>query len=135
LISTSIDLLLQSLLRELGEEYTYAAFIRKLEVSKTKFNPAQLTGLEQRMSLLNSFLDPNSPPALSSKKKKIGPGRFRAGQLTIIDLSDPFMDTGSACGLFEIIVRLFVRAKVDTGKVLVVDEAHKVCMTYSSLQS
>jgi DNA helicase HerA-like ATPase len=31
----------------------------------------------------------------------------------------------SACGLFEIIIRLFVRADVGSGKVLVVDEAHK----------
>jgi hypothetical protein len=52
--------------------------------------------------------------------------RFSAGQLTIIDLSDPFIDSGSACGIFEIIIRLFVRAEVETGKVLVVDEAHKV---------
>ena len=52
--------------------------------------------------------------------------RFAAGQLTIIDLSDPFLDAASACGLFEIIIRLFIRADVDTGKVLVVDEAHKV---------
>jgi len=51
--------------------------------------------------------------------------RFAAGQLTIIDLSDPFIDSVSACGLFEIITRLFVRADVGTGKVLVVDEAHK----------
>ena len=46
--------------------------------------------------------------------------------MTIIDLSDPFLDAASACGLFEIIVRLFIRAEVNTGKVLVVDEAHKV---------
>jgi DNA helicase HerA-like ATPase len=52
--------------------------------------------------------------------------RFEAGQLTIIDLSDPFIDPASACGLFEIVTRLFKRADVGTGKVLVVDEAHKV---------
>lgn len=52
--------------------------------------------------------------------------RFAAGQLTIVDLTDPFIDPKSACGLFEIVTRLFVRAEVGTGKVLVVDEAHKV---------
>ena len=93
--------------------------MRRLEVSKQKFNVAQLTGLEQRLSLLNSFLE---PPQNKKKRSK----RFSAGQLTIIDLSDPFLDAASACGLFEIIVRLFIRAEVDTGKVLVVDEAHKV---------
>lgn len=54
--------------------------------------------------------------------------RFAPGELTIIDLSDPFIDPASACGLFEVITRLFVRADVGTGKVLVVDEAHKVCV-------
>lgn len=52
--------------------------------------------------------------------------RFAQGQVTIIDLSDPFIDPAAACGMFEIIVRIFIRADVQTGKVLVVDEAHKV---------
>lgn len=69
------------------------------------------------MALLTSFMNPNMKPQT----------RFAESQLTIIDLSDPFIDPASACGLFEIITRLFVRADVGTGKVLVVDEAHKVC--------
>ena len=77
----------------------------------------QIGYLEQRMTLLDTFVD---------KKKDQSTERFKAGQLTIIDLSDPFMDAGSACALFEIVTRLFVRAEVSTGKVLVVDEAHKV---------
>lgn len=75
------------------------------------------------MALLTSFMDKNA--------KGIAPNRsrFAPGQLTIIDLSDPFIDSASACGLFEIITRLFVRADVGTGKVLVVDEAHKYLST------
>lgn len=92
----------------------------QLEISKRKFNPAQLAGLEQRLSLLNSFLE-----ELPQRQRKTLP-RFRKGELTIVDLSDPFLDPSSACGLFEIVVRLFTRAEVGTGKVLVVDEAHKV---------
>jgi hypothetical protein len=109
----------QSILRDLGEDFSYDKFMKRLEGKKESFNPAQLTGLEQRMALLTSFLDtrPNSSPRTE---------RFAAGQLTIADLSDPFIDPASACGLFEIITRLFVRAEVGTGKVLVVDEAHKV---------
>jgi len=107
-----------SILRGLGEDFSYDEFMKRLEGKKESFNPAQLTGLEQRMALLTSFLDtrPRSGPRNE---------RFAAGQLTIIDLSDPFIDPASACGLFEIITRLFVRAEVGTGKVLVVDEAHK----------
>ncbi|KZT65188.1 hypothetical protein DAEQUDRAFT_677220 [Daedalea quercina L-15889] len=109
-----------SILRDLGEQYTYQNFKTKLEQKKTKFNPAQLAGLEQRTALLEAFLDKKGPG-----KQQVAPARFAAGQLTIIDLSDPFIDSASACGFFEIIVRLFVRARVNTGKVLVVDEAHK----------
>lgn len=111
----------QSILRDLGENYTYREFMARLEECKTSFNTAQLAGLEQRMALLTSFMDP-STAGLSRDRP-----RFAPGQLTIIDLSDPFIDSASACGLFEIITRLFVRADVGTGKVLVVDEAHKVC--------
>lgn len=99
----------------------------KLESSRAKFNAAQIAGLEQRLSLLTAFLAEASPALKTAKKpNKIQSPRFRAGQITIIDLSDPFLDTASACGLFEIIVRQFIRADVATGKVLVVDEAHKV---------
>ncbi|KAJ3551358.1 hypothetical protein NM688_g4749 [Phlebia brevispora] len=106
-----------SILRELGEDYSYGAFRTKLEVKKRDLQPAQLNGLKQRMELLESFVD--------KTKKRAAPQRFDAGQLTIVDLSDPFIDSSSACTFFEILVRLFVRAKIGTGKVLVVDEAHK----------
>ena len=79
-----------------------------------------MTGLEQRLALLKTFLSPT----------RLETPRFQPGHLTIIDLTDPFIDATSACGLFEIAVRLFVRAKVETGKVLLVDEAHKVCQSY-----
>jgi hypothetical protein len=108
-------------LRDLGEDFTFRAFTEKLENEKRNFNPAQLAGLEQRMSLLKSFMAKRTP--MSRRPKP----RFAAGRLTIIDLSDPFIDSASACSLFEIVTRMFVRADVGTGKVLVVDEAHKVC--------
>jgi hypothetical protein len=106
-------------LRELGDNFTYQAFLRKLENLKQGFNPNQLSGLKQRMVLLESFLE-------SGKKRTQTPTRFMGGKLTIVDLTDPFIDSASACALFEIITRLYQRAEIDTGKVLVVDEAHKV---------
>ncbi|KZT72717.1 hypothetical protein DAEQUDRAFT_805007, partial [Daedalea quercina L-15889] len=109
-----------SILRDLGENYSYPAFKDKLILRKAKFNPAQLAGVEQRTALLEAFLDKRP-----LGDQRAAPARFAAGQLTIIDLSDPFIDPASACCFFEIITRLFVRARVDTGKVLVVDEAHK----------
>ncbi|KIY52355.1 hypothetical protein FISHEDRAFT_63890 [Fistulina hepatica ATCC 64428] len=109
-----------SILRDLGESFTFQRFQRELDLKKTQFNPAQVAGLQQRMSLLKSFMVPTGSKGVREQR-----GRFAAGQLTIVDLSDPFVDTDSACSLFEIVVRLFVRAKVDTGKVVLVDEAHK----------
>ena len=97
-------------------------------MSKQRFSLTQLTALEQRLSLLNSYLEPLQD--ISTRRPK----RFSAGQLTIIDLSDPFLDAASACALFEIMVRLFIRAEVDTGKVLVVDEAHKVSVRVIVIQ-
>jgi hypothetical protein len=82
-------------------------------------NPMQINALEQRLFLLNSFIKSDRPSTNTP--------RFAPGQLTIIDLSDPFIDAASACALFEIVLRVFVRADLkDAGKFLVVDEAHKV---------
>ncbi|KAG8929014.1 hypothetical protein FRC01_005053 [Tulasnella sp. 417] len=106
--------LILNILRELGETFTYTRFKLKLEERAKTFNPAQKAMCDQRLSLLESFLEHTSAKA-----------RFKAGEVTIVDLTDPFIDPASACSLFEIITRLFIRAPVKTGKVLVVDEAHK----------
>ena len=90
------------------------------------FSPQQKCALEQRLVLLKTFVA--STPVVDKKP------RFKSGQLTIVDLSDPFVDPASACSLFEIVTRMFIRAEVNTGKVLVVDEAHKVhCHCCSSV--
>lgn len=109
-----------NLLRGMGESFTYDGFLEKLESLKQDLNPAQLSSLKIRMDLLHSFVMPTQTEAKKIKR------RFAKGRLTIIDLSDPFIDPSSACGLFEIVLRLFQRVEVGTGKVLVVDEAHKV---------
>jgi hypothetical protein len=77
------------------------------------------------MWLLKSFMRPCTRGVLGATPSK-DTSKFAAGQITIIDLSDPFMDMTSACGIFEIFVRLYVRSTLESGKVLVVDEAHKV---------
>jgi len=105
-----------SILRELGEDYTYDKFLERLEIQCEEFTKIQRGHLDQRMALLKLFTstEPHTQP------------RFSPGQLTIVDLSDPFIDPKSACGLFEIIIRIFTRADLGkAGKVLLVDEAHK----------
>jgi hypothetical protein len=114
------------ILRDIGvDDFSYTKFKARLDVFKKKFNPEQLSGLEQRMLLLESFLEKGS-------KRISVETRFKEGQLTIVDLTDPFIDAGHANALFEIMTRLFERAIIDTGKVLVVDEAHKVgCFSFA----
>lgn len=107
-------------LRKLGENFSFSAFKHELDDLKGDLNPLQKASLEQRLALLYSFLESSR-----SKAKPSRPTRFAKGQLTIIDLSDPFIDADSACGIFNIICRLFTRVEVGTGKVLVIDEAHK----------
>ena len=104
--------------------------MKQLEEKKREMNPAQKAGLKQRLELLQTFTRQtrNLPSSNTSRntltmKEEV---RFASGMVTIIDLSDPFVDPALAGAIFEICIRLFQRASVDTGKVLVVDEAHKV---------
>jgi len=103
----------------------------KLDECKKAMNPAQKAGLKQRLELLQTFTRTTDKPTLSRSRNTMtmkDEERFAAGMVTIVDLSDPFVDPALAGAIFEICVRLFQKASVDTGKVLVVDEAHKVLL-------
>ncbi|KAI0265152.1 hypothetical protein BC834DRAFT_1033285 [Gloeopeniophorella convolvens] len=113
-------------LRELGDQYMYSSFMQKLEERKKDMNPSQKAGLKQRLELLQTFTRPGKQKRAAGLFKALeDERRFASGMITIIDLTDPFVDAAMAGGIFEICLRLFQRADVDTGKVLVVDEAHK----------
>lgn len=51
---------------------------------------------------------------------------FEPGSLTIVDLSCPFVDDGAACALFNISLALFLENRGDVGRIVALDEAHKV---------
>ena len=51
---------------------------------------------------------------------------FNAGELTIVDLSCPFVEEGAACALFNICLELFLEGRGDVGRLVALDEAHKV---------
>ena len=53
--------------------------------------------------------------------------QFKPGTLTIVDLSCPFVDENAACALFSICLELFLEDRSSTGRILALDEAHKVC--------
>jgi hypothetical protein len=118
-------------LRDLGEDFTFTRFKEKIEMRKKSFNSSQKSGLEQRMALLESFLHSPAAGKFGYYNKVTSHLRFTFGQLTIVDLSDRLIDHYIASALFDIVVRNFERADVGTGKVLLVDEAHKVTSSFA----
>lgn len=95
----------------------YLEFKRRL--AKEKFDPTQTIMLKMRMNLLESFLDlTGSAPAPT----------FNSGEITIIDLSDPFLTPSTACILFKLGLEQFLQSPA-AGKMVVLDEAHKVHRT------
>ena len=102
-----------------GGDFDYIDFSSRL--SELDLIPGQRRMLDQRLELLESFLD------LDAWDGGCFDGMETGQQLTIVDLSCPFVDASAACVLFNICIGLFLSAtKVDAvGKVIAVDEAHK----------
>ena len=120
------------ILREMATEtlgdFEYIEFRNRL--NKLNLEPIQRRMLDQRIDLLESFLDlDNDVPVKFSGDD---------GELTIVDLSCPFVDEASACVLFNICIGLYLSgSEPNSGKVIAMDEAHKVSIciykTHSSL--
>lgn len=78
-----------------------------------------------RLDLLQSFM--RWPPTKSDLKKK-APQRLlslQPGKLTIVDLSDPFLDDATVCMLFDICLSIAKERRPPCGLVVALDEAHK----------
>jgi hypothetical protein len=107
------------ILRELAAtspaEFNYNAFKSALE--SCTLARSQRVPLQQRLDLLESFLDLEDSAIDYS---------FEAGSLTIIDLSCPFIDSSTACVLFDICMGLYLEFNPTIGKIIAMDEAHKV---------
>lgn len=111
-----------------GPGFTYTEFRRR--ISLVKWLPGQATPLNMRLQLLDSIIEPSmatlkNKPA--SSKENIW--SFEPGSLTIIDLSDPFFSSADACTLFSICLSIFLEDRNQCGRVVVLDEAHKVGKT------
>ncbi|KAI9725779.1 MAG: hypothetical protein M1834_009746 [Cirrosporium novae-zelandiae] len=97
-------------------EGTFNYFLFKRQLDEIGFDRKQREFLDQRLDLLESFLD--------LKYSTTSP-IFAAGEITILDLSCPFVDANTACILFQIGLRMYLESSSTSGKVVVVDEAHK----------
>ncbi|KAL8901069.1 MAG: hypothetical protein Q9192_000732 [Flavoplaca navasiana] len=130
-------------------------FYTRFRAELPKFtNEQQSSGLNQRLSLLERFLDglldgagyihgaepmpmfgktQNEVDALKvwkdkQRKKREGESdiwSLKPGTLTIVDLSDPLSDEYAACTLFDICLGLFMENQSTGGTILALDEAHK----------
>ena len=132
----------------------FADFKRRLELED--FNDSQNAMLKARLGLLKSFMYlpeiagagdakkgdfPNSKKGREEERRwyaqeddrqraqiaKTGIWSFEPGSLTIVDLSCPFVDEGAACAMFNICLALFLEDRQEAGRIVALDEAHKVC--------
>lgn len=120
-----------SILREMAMEgkgagaFSYTEFRNRLDA--VTWAPGQLVPLSLRLQLLDSFLRPTQ----FTKTSRPAPAKeniwsFEPGTLTIVDLSDPFVNSNDACSLFSICLSLFLEDRGNCGRVIAMDEAHKV---------
>jgi len=132
----------------------YAAFRENL--AQQNLTGQQNVPLKLRLDLLESFMEePLKPrPAFPDGKagwkaarewdeaakrtreerevKMAKTWSFKPGSLTIVDLSSPLVDDSAACALFSICLDLFLENRGDVGRILALDEAHKVRHLISS---
>ncbi|KAA8895659.1 hypothetical protein FN846DRAFT_784756 [Sphaerosporella brunnea] len=106
------------LLREMAAESSEFDFLGfKQRLAQVQMLPLQRKPLEQRLDLLESFLDLDGTSNVFD---------FTEGSITIVDLSCPFVDENTACVLFNIALSTFLQDSTPgAGKVVAVDEAHK----------
>lgn len=117
LYMAQITRVLREMAMEAGGDFNYFEFRKRLK--NLKLDGSQTTFLDQRLDLLDSFLD---------MRGNNSGDYFVDGGATILDLSCPFVDRSTACLLFRIAIDLFLHANSSRGKMIIADEAHKVRM-------
>lgn len=136
-----LPLYMQSVLRVLREmaaepdakpgiDYlTFRTRVEKLDLSLGQKIPLGL-----RLDLLQEFIEePQKKKGDKRQEKRGNDWEPVPGRLTILDLSCHFLDVSTACTLFDIYLGVFLEQKLDIGRVVALDEAHKVCAFYIPL--
>ncbi|KAH7104077.1 P-loop containing nucleoside triphosphate hydrolase protein [Auriculariales sp. MPI-PUGE-AT-0066] len=103
------------IVREIGPEgFSYTEF--KHRIAHERFNGTQLMMLRHRLRLLDGFVQSEARPIRSY---------FQAGEMVLVDLTDPFLNGLLASLLFDIVLSSFMGWNSPTGRIVVLDEAHK----------
>jgi hypothetical protein len=119
---------IQKILRQMavsgqGRGFNYGEFLRLLDAANLTTD--QQRPMRLRLDLLQSFM--RWPPTKSDLKRKTPKKllNLRSGTLTIVDLSDPFLDDTTVCMLFDICLSIAKENRPKCGLVVALDEAHK----------
>lgn len=129
---------MEKVLREMAfdpksvQGFDYGKFCMKIEAEN--LDKAQKKHFEMRQGLLKSFMREGIMRHTGGKKildhvpANASIFDVDPGCLTIVDLTDPMLDGGAACSLFDICMSNYLREPKDYGRVVALDEAHKVCL-------
>jgi hypothetical protein len=119
---------IQKILRQMAvsgqdRDFNYGEFLRLLDAANLTTD--QQRPMRLRLDLLQSFM--RWPPTKSDLKRKTPKKllNLRSGTLTIVDLSDPFLDDTTVCMLFDICLSIAKENRPKCGLVVALDEAHK----------
>lgn len=119
----------QRILREMAisDTFSYANFKAKLDAEK--LTKDQTGPMSLRLGLLESFMAVQDRGELPSRQHTNHPKQslfdLSPGTLTIIDLSDTFIDSSTVCILFDVCLGLIKEQRPPSGLVISLDEAHK----------
>ncbi|THX85116.1 hypothetical protein D6D04_02027 [Aureobasidium pullulans] len=126
---TAVPLYMEVIMRILREmaitglPFNYSTF--KVHLENEGLTPGQKVMMEMRLCLLESFMDPSCTRPTKFSAKKTDLFSTVPGTLTIVDLSDPFLDSSTTCTLFDILLSLFLSSRPEAGMLVCLDEAHK----------
>jgi hypothetical protein len=123
-MATVEKILRQMAIASNGQGFDYFAFKKSLSVAD--FTREQRGPLGLRLELLESYLDLSGR---KGDKTKDSIWEIQAGTLTIVDLTDPFVDPATACILFNICLGLAEEQRTSGGLVVALDEAHRYLTT------
>lgn len=94
----------------------------------------QRDSLALRLAFLQTLIRPKTEQASSD-----GPAidqdeawRFQPGSLTIVDLSDPYINPEAACALFSVVLSIFMEGHPNCGRIVAMDDAHGVGLLCAS---
>ncbi|KAK5110983.1 hypothetical protein LTR85_000674 [Meristemomyces frigidus] len=119
---------IQQILRQMaiagqGKAFDYGDFLKLLDLASLSAD--QQRPMRLRLDLLHSFM--RWPPSKADLKRKT-PRQLldlQPGSLTIVDLSDPFVNTATVCVLFDICLSVAKEKRPECGMIVALDEAHK----------